>query len=123
MNIIIPTYICASEFTSAEQYISFLLTHTPLITKILAATTISRILVLVVTGLKGRHVKLQELLRSITETGKINARTTTDPKVYQTLSIMKFVTVITTNEITKLDTRFLEHYVPIGINPLKKSMT
>ena len=120
-DLFIPIYLSASEFTSAEQYISFLLTHTPFITKILTATTMNKILVLVVTGLKGRHVKLQEFLRSITETGKINAFTTTDPKVYETLSIMKFVTVITTNEITKLDTRFLENYVPIGINPLKKS--
>ena len=50
-DLFIPIYLSASEFTSAEQYISFLLTHTPFITKILTATTMNKILVLVVTGL------------------------------------------------------------------------
>lgn len=113
-----PIFMQSSKFSSAEQAIYFIIQHTPLLSKSIPPSVQGKTVVLVVRDLDSSHKKLIEFIRMINEKKKIVTFSTADPKVYESLQLHPFVTVITTSKISNLDYRFVSKFNSVRLAPI-----
>ena len=114
----IPIYINVSDTLDIESIISYIATHTPLISKATAPNTGNKIFVLIFEGLKPQHVQIIEFLRMITSSHTFPLNSPNDEKVFEFAKIHEFNIIITTQSYRQLPSRFLVHFCPIQLEPV-----